>query len=138
MLGLVLTGWPRTTIAPAAVAPVAVAHPLTLEEELIARGLTPIPLPEVRRFQNKVRDDWEATSPNYFGYWERVPDWLVASLEPPADVMRDIERARTIPNSVIYAERFEADPFVFIRRIGEKGRVERACFAAFRTSFRRS
>jgi len=91
--------------------------PLTLEEEARAAGLQVIDLERVAHYQEQIRLEWQSLSPHYLGWWETVEESDIASLNPPASVLTNIQRAKTIPSAVVFAERFEADPFYFLARV---------------------
>lgn len=119
----------RTAIA--VEAPPVRTTPLTLNEELEALGLHPIPLGRVRKYQADTVRAWEAQSSlllTYHGQWERVEAPDMHALNPPHDVVEDMGKAATIPGAEVYAERFKGDPFVFVERLTEAHGVEAACF----------
>ncbi len=107
--------------------------PRTLAEEVLAAGLNVIPLDRVREYQVRMVRRHEAQTTEHVTFlasWERVDDHAIRSLNPPADVAAAINAARDIPRARVHAERFEADPFVFItRRKGSSGQPETVCFA---------
>ncbi len=106
----------------------ALPRPVTLADELAARGIATIPIEKVWEYQERyLRQEirkgtagsqakWEVyalteyerrfTAPRQYGTPETIPQ----------AVRKTIGRAQTIPDSEISVERFYEDPFVFIRR----------------------
>ncbi|TSC90525.1 MAG: hypothetical protein G01um10142_421 [Parcubacteria group bacterium Gr01-1014_2] len=93
--------------------------PATLEEELAVRGISTISLDKVQRFQKSyLQQEFEAGRTGKCPSWQRLsPQDFTEDFGPiPSDVRSTIKRAKTIPDSNVFVERFEVDPFVFIER----------------------
>jgi hypothetical protein len=93
--------------------------PTTLEEELAARGIAAIPLEKVRLFQRThLEAECRAGYTGPYARWEclSVENYTLQFGAIPPDVISTAKRAKTVPGSHVFLERFEADPFVFIQR----------------------
>ena len=92
--------------------------PTTLEEELAVRGISTISLDKVRLFQKThLEAERLAGNAGTEAAWKRVSieNWKYFGFITP-DASSTVERAKTIPDSHVFVERFDADPFVFIER----------------------
>lgn len=104
-------------------------RPATLEEELAARGISAIPLKEVRVYQERYMRDQKVR-----GLAGDLAEWMSHSPGEyrrgigviPAEVSQTIRRAETISDSRVVVEHFYADPFVFVVR-RKNGLREEVC-----------
>lgn len=111
------------------------AEPLTLTEEIAAKGIKVYPLEKVRTFQREhLQLERMAGNAGEYAEWERVgvedyqrrQDLLDGAI--PGDIQKTIRKAQTIPGAKVFVERFWEDPFLFIVR-KKAGHQEEACIA---------
>lgn len=112
--------------------------PTTLEEELALRGVSTIPLDKVRLFQRAhLQAERLAGNAGIQATWERlsvqnyVEDYARLFGDIPPDVHETIARVKTVPESDVFVERFNEDPFVFIERLKRLGGFTETCCIAY-------
>ena len=118
-------------------APDVLPKPVTLADELAARGIKEIPLVAVREYQRRyLREEREAGRAGKYAAWSsyapnsyrKVFDFDGKLVVIPPEAEEKIRQAETIPEAKVFVECFYADPFVVVVR-NKDGRHEETCIA---------